>query len=71
MIWYFKIMYWKASLCNKKIITVSEFSKGRICSILHVKPENVSVVYNGISDQFNDFELCDDVKKRIEEKYNI
>ena len=71
MIWYFKIMYWKASLCNKKIITVSEFSKGRICSILRVKPENVSVIYNGISNQFNRDELSEDEKKRIQEKYNL
>ena len=43
MIWYFKLMYWKASLNNKKIITVSEFSKKRICTILHAKPENYSL----------------------------
>ena len=71
MIWYFKIMYWNASLCNKKIITVSEFSKGRICKILKVKPENVLVVYNGISDQFNNSELSDEEKKRVERKYNL
>lgn len=71
MIWYFKIMYWKASLCNKKIITVSEFSKGRICKILRVKPENVFVVYNGISNQFNNSELTDEEKKRVEGKYNL
>ena len=64
-------MYWKASICNKKIITVSEFSKGRICKILRVKPENVFVVYNGISDLFNDSELSDDEKKRVEDKYNL
>lgn len=71
MIWYFKIMYWKASLCNKKIVTVSEFSKGRICKILRVKPENVFVVYNGISDQFNNSELTDEEKKRVKEKYSL
>ena len=71
MIWYFKIMYWKASLCNKKIITVSEFSKGRICKILKVKPENVLVVYNGISDQFNNSELSEEDKKMVEEKYSL
>ena len=71
MIWYFKIMYWKASLCHKKIITVSEFSKGRICEILKVKPENVFVVYNGISDQFNDSKLSEDEKKLVEEKYSL
>lgn len=71
MIWYFKIMYWKASLCNKKIITVSEFSKGRICKILNVRPENVTVVYNGISERFNESELSVDEKKCVEKKYNL
>lgn len=71
MIWYFKIMYWKASLCNKKIITVSEFSKGRICKILNVRPENVSVVYNGISEKFNDLELSIDEKECVAKKYNL
>lgn len=67
MIWYFKIMYWKASLCEKKIVTVSEFSKGRICSILHVKPENVAVVYNGIDSHF--FE--NNISKNVSEKYKL
>ncbi|WP_293728567.1 glycosyltransferase family 1 protein [uncultured Phascolarctobacterium sp.] len=71
IIWYFKIMYWKASLCNKKIITVSEFSKSRICSILRVKPENVCVVYNGISNQFNRDRLSENDKNNIKEKYNL
>lgn len=71
MIWYFKLMFWKASLFNKKIITVSEFSKKRICSILHVEPQNVTVVYNGISKQF-DSESIDEVsKKRVADKYSL
>lgn len=32
----------------KKIITVSEFSKKLICNYLHVNPEKVLVVYNGV-----------------------
>lgn len=71
MIWYFKLMYWKASLCNKKIITVSEFSKGRICSILHVKPENVAVVYNGVSEQFNTNTLEKKETERVVKKYSL
>ena len=55
MIYYFRILYRKAAMCHKKIITVSEFSKGRIVDILNVKPENVWVIYNGISDCFMDF----------------
>lgn len=67
MIIYFRLMYWKSSLCNKKIVTVSEFSKDRICSILHVKPHNIEVIYNGISASF--FKDTNDVD--IFKKYNI
>lgn len=71
MIWYFKLMYWKAALNNKKIITVSEFSKERICTILHAKPENVSVVYNGISGAFNAEKSSADEFKKAQEKYSL
>lgn len=71
MLWYFKVMYWKASLGNKKIITVSEFSKKRICEILNVKPENIAVIYNGISDKFNDKKVSEATKKIIKKKYNL
>lgn len=37
-----------------KIVTVSEFSKGEIVDKLHVSPEKVAVVYNGVSDVFRD-----------------
>lgn len=67
MILYFKIMYWKSSLSNKKIVTVSEFSKERICSILQVKPQNIEVVYNGISELF----FKETSKIDIYKKYNI
>lgn len=71
MILYFKIMYWKASLNDKKIITVSQFSKDRICSILHVKPENITVIYNGISNHFNNKKVTEEEKKKIQKKYNL
>lgn len=71
MIWYFKLMYWKASLCGKKIITVSEFSKGRICSILRVKPQNIAVVYNGLSEQFNNEPISENERESIVKKYNL
>lgn len=71
MILYFKIMYWKAALNDKKIVTVSQFSKDRICSILHVKPENITVIYNGISKKFNQNKVSESEKKKIQEKYNL
>ena len=71
MIAYFRLMYWKASICNKKIVTVSEFSKKRICSILSVKPENIAVVYNGISRHFNAENIDEIKKKQIADKYSL
>lgn len=67
MILYFKLMYWKASLNQKKIITVSEFSKKRICEILRSRPENVSVIYNGIDQKF----YHKNITKNILKKNNI
>ena len=61
MIAYFRILYRKAAMRHKKIITVSEFSKGRIVDILKVKPEDVWVIYNGISECFSGFRY--DVKR--------
>lgn len=71
MIWYFRLMYWKASLFNKKIITVSEFSKNRICSILHVNPQNITVIYNGISKQFYSENIDKLRKKQVADKYSL
>ena len=65
MIAYFRILYRKATMCHKKIITVSEFSKGRIVDILKVKPEDVWVIYNGISECFTDFRYDEKRDKKI------
>lgn len=69
MIWYFKIMYWKAALNGKQVITVSEFSKNRIKQILKVKEENITVVYNGISKQFDSNAITGSDEKKIKKKY--
>lgn len=66
MIYYFRILYRKAAMCGKHIITVSEFSKRRIVERLHVKPERVAVIYDGISECFAqfDFEEATDIQVR-------
>lgn len=66
---YFKLLYWKSSLGNKKIVTVSEFSKDRIINILNKKPTDIYVIYNGLSEQFLHFKYDALVEKRIKEKY--
>lgn len=52
----------------KKIITVSEYSKKRIIQRLGVSPDVVSVVYNGISEDFRILEKSnvDEVKKKYD-----
>lgn len=55
MIAYFKIMYSKASFGKKKIITVSEFSKKRIIDILKKDSKDIEVIYDGLSDCFENF----------------
>ena len=70
--WYL-VLY--SRLCIKKsvslssmIVTVSNFSKSRIESVLKIPKSNIFVCYNGISDVFQSPTLCDyDVKL----KYNL
>lgn len=72
---YFKLMYWKAALGKKKVVTVSQFSKERISKILKKKPEEIAVIYDGLSDCFANFsyEKEQDMKAkkayRLPEKY--
>ncbi|MGN1124810.1 MAG: glycosyltransferase family 4 protein [Candidatus Gastranaerophilaceae bacterium] len=70
MIWYFKLMYWKASRCNKKILTVSEFSKKRIIKILKVNPQNITVVYNGLEKRFFS-NVNNENNNEIRKKYSL
>ncbi len=55
MTWYFKVMYWKAALGKKKVVTVSKFSKDRIIKILKKNPEEIEVIYDGLSECFTNF----------------
>lgn len=68
---YFKILNRKAAWGKKKIVTVSFFSKRRICKILNKREEDVWVIYDGISEGFNervfDVEKCEIIRK----KYNL
>lgn len=68
---YFKLLYWKASLCDKNIITVSEFSKERIIDILKVKADKILVAYNGLSDIFLKNKYSESENKKIIIKYKL
>ena len=41
-----------AKHCSRHIVTVSEFSRGRIAGLLGIARDKISVVPNGVSDQF-------------------
>lgn len=66
MTFYFKIMYRKAAFGNKKIVTVSQFSKNRISKILKKSPDKIAVIYDGLSDCFADF--CYDKEQDMKAK---
>ena len=68
---YFKIMYRKAVFGHKRVITVSEFSKNRISKILRKNPDEITVIYNGLSDCFANFnyDKSQDIKAR--ESYSL
>ncbi len=48
---YFKISYRHAARVSERIITVSEFSKGRIVEILGVPKNKVCVIYSAVYDR--------------------
>ena len=68
---YFKIMYWKAALGKKRIVTVSEFSKERIAVILKKDRDQIKVIYDGISDCFENFQYSEEVDKKAIETYGL
>ena len=68
---YFKLMYWKASLGKKKVVTVSEFSKKRISEILNKNPNEIVVIYDGLSDVFKHFEYNEKKNMSAINKYNL
>ena len=75
MTFYFKLMYRKAALGNKKVVTVSQFSKERISKILKKNSSEIAVIYDGLSDCFANFcyNIEQDMKAkeiyRLPEKY--
>ena len=68
---YFKVLYQKASKNQKKIVTVSHFSKQRIMELLKCKDENVYVIYNGLSDVFMNCAKDECTDAKVAEKYTL
>ena len=68
---YFKIMYWKAALGKKRVVTVSEFSKQRIAEILEKDKNQIEVIYDGISDCFEKFVYSEEADAKAKSEYEL
>ena len=68
---YFKIMYRKAAAGHKKIVTVSQFSKKRIVEILNKNPNEIEVIYNGLSDCFSNFKYNEEQDIKAKREYGL
>ncbi|MCR5768058.1 MAG: glycosyltransferase family 4 protein [Lachnospiraceae bacterium] len=71
MVIYFKTMYKRASRGNKRIITISDFTKERIIDILHVKKENIIVAYCGLSNVFKNYSYDKSKDDFVKNKYKL
>lgn len=68
MKYYYRLSYWVASKVSWKIITVSEFSQGRICEKYKLNKEKVVIVYDGLTDVFENSTIG---SSDIRRKYNL
>lgn len=68
---YFKLMYRKAALGHKKVVTVSQFSKDRISKILKKNPDEIVVIYDGLSDCFANFYYDKEQDMKAKEVYGL
>lgn len=72
MEWYFRLSYRCMARRAEKIITISEFSRGRILDILKVRREKTILAYCGVSENFYGAgEISSQEKQRIREKYDL
>lgn len=56
---------------SKKVLTVSEFSKKDICECYGCDPDKVVVTYNGKSSAFKKFELSEEQRNTLREKFGL
>lgn len=72
MVWYFRISNWWMAKRVEKIITISEFSKSRIKTILKVPDEKILVAYCAVSEEFlKKSEIQQEEAFGIKEKYHL
>ncbi|MST88194.1 glycosyltransferase family 4 protein [Sharpea azabuensis] len=68
---YFKLMYRKVAFGHKKVVTVSQFSKDRISKILKKNPDEIAVIYDGLSDCFANFSYNREQDMKAKEAYRL
>lgn len=68
---YFRIMYRKAALGKKTVVTISQFSKKRIEHILKKDPTGIKVIYCGISECFETFKYSEKDNQKTISTYNL
>ncbi len=72
MAWYFRISYRCMARRAERLITISEFSRSRICDILKVRKEKTILAYCGISENFRQAgRVTKEEERRIREKYGL
>ena len=68
---FFRTLYRKAALFDDRLVTVSEFSKGRIMDRLGVREDRIQVVYNGLSSQSYQYLTEEKDVSALREKYDL
>ena len=72
MVGYGKLGIKNALSHSESIVAVSEFTKSRLVKRLNADPSRISVIYNGVADQFlNHVDIDENRQKQIKEKYNL
>lgn len=64
-VFYSRLGILHARHCSRHIVTVSEFSKGRIAEILGISRNKISVISNGVSEHFINNEV---IKERTQQQ---
>jgi len=69
--YFFRILFIKCAVCDKKIITVSEFSKARIQKKLKIKEARIKVLYNGLSSEMYQYKKEKKELLEVKKKYSL
>lgn len=68
---YGRLKIWAAVVHPGRIIVVSQTTKQRLVSRLHVDPDRISVFYNAVDERFNSTPLSSKEEEHIRRKYGL